>query len=187
LFGLGLEMAKKSPQYGATAKMLHWLILGLLIIQYLIGWFMADVKKGQQPGLGMTWHISIGTAILLLIIVRLSWRITHPVMQESSLDAFQRVASEGVHWLLYVLVLASTITGYVFASAHGWIVYWFYLFPLPMVTGPNQALESAINHWHQKFLYALLILVGLHVFAALVHLVYYRDGVMRRMLPAFRK
>jgi cytochrome b561 len=32
-------------------------------------------------------------------------------------------------------------------------------------------------------MWALLVMAGLHIMAALVHLFYYRDGVMQRMLP----
>jgi len=44
-------------QYGTTAKVLHWLIVALLIVQYLIGWLMPDIHRGMKPGAGMTFHI----------------------------------------------------------------------------------------------------------------------------------
>jgi cytochrome b561 len=52
-----------------------------------------------------------------------------------------------------------------------------------MLTSGSRTLATALNGWHQKFMWALLIVVGFHVAAALVHLFYYRDDVMRRMLP----
>jgi cytochrome b561 len=173
----------KSLHYGATAKALHWLVVGLLIVQYCIGWFMPDIKRGMQPGVAMTWHISIGTLILTVIVIRLAWRLTHPIAPESYLPPWQRVTSEAVHWLLYALVLATTLSGWLFASARGWTVSWFFMVPLPMLTSGNAQLVRTIDGWHQDFEWALLILVGLHVASALLHLFYYRDGVMRRMLP----
>ena len=169
--------------YGTTAKVLHWLVVGLLIIQYSIGWLMPDIKRGMNPGLAMTLHISIGTLILALILARLVWRLTHSVAPESSLPPWQRLSSEAVHWLLYVLVLATTLSGWLFASARGWTIAWFFMVPLPMLTAGNQQLVHTIDGWHQDCEWALLILIGFHVAAALVHLLYYRDGVMRRMLP----
>ncbi len=169
--------------YGTTAKTLHWLIVGLLVVQYFIGWLMPDIHRGMTPGAPMIWHISIGTVILALIVVRLGWRLTHPVAPESSLPPWQRLSSEAVHWLFYVLVLVTTLSGWLFASVRGWSIKWFFLTPLPMLSGENTPLMRAINGWHQNFEWALLILVGCHVLAALVHLFYYRDGVMRRMLP----
>jgi cytochrome b561 len=169
--------------YGATAKVLHWLVVALLIVQYAIGWLMPDIKRGMNPGVGMTLHISIGTTILVLIVARLAWRVAHPVAPESSLPPWQRITSEAVHWLLYVLVLATALSGWLFASARGWSVSWFFAVPLPMLTAGNTQLVRAIDGVHQDFEWALLILIGVHVASAFLHLLYYRDGVMRRMLP----
>jgi cytochrome b561 len=168
--------------YGTTAKVLHWSIVVLLIVQYLVGWLMPDVHGGP-PGVPMTWHISIGTVVLALIMVRFLWRLTHPVAPESSLPAWQRFSSEAVHWLLYVFVLLTALSGWLFASARGWHVTWFFVAPLPMLTSGDPALVKVLNGWHQNFMWTLLMVVGLHVVAAFVHLFYYRDGVMRRMLP----
>jgi cytochrome b561 len=174
---------KMQIRYGATAKALHWTVVGLLLIQYLIGWLMPDIKRNMSPGIAMTWHVSIGTVILALILVRFASRLTHPVAPESSLQPYQRLTSEAVHWLLYVLVLATTVSGWLFASARGWKISWFFLAPLPMLTSGSQSLVRKLDGWHQDFEWALLIMIGFHIATALLHLLYYRDGVMRRMLP----
>lgn len=170
-------------QYGTTAKVLHWLIVALLLVQYLIGWLMPDIHRGMKPGTGMTFHISVGITILVLIALRFVWRLTHPVAPESSLLPWQRLSSELVHWLLYVLVLATTFTGWLFASFRGWGVPYFYLFPMPMLTSDNAAAGKAIDGLHQAAEWTLLVLIGLHVAAALVHIFVYRDRIMARMLP----
>src|ERR1700733_2428389 len=136
-------------QYGTTAKVFHWLIVALLLVQYLIGWLMPDIHRGMKPGDAMTFHISFGIVILLLILARLAWRLTHPVAPESSLPPWQRLSSEAVHWLLYVLVLATTITGWLFASFRGWSVSLFYLVPMPMLASENAAAGKGIEGWHQ--------------------------------------
>ena len=170
-------------QYDTTAKVLHWLVVALLLAQYLIGWLMPDIHRGMKPGDAMTWHISVGIVILALIVSRLVWRLTHRVAPEGSLEPWQRASAEAVHWLLYVLVLLTTISGWLFASFRGWSISFFFLAPLPMLSSENTDALRAINHWHQKFEWALLILIGLHVLAAVVHLLFYRNRVMQRMLP----
>jgi cytochrome b561 len=172
-----------SLQYGPTAKLFHWLIVALLIVQYLIGWLMPDLHRGMQPGVPMTLHISFGLLILILIVLRLIWRLTHPVALDSSLPPWQQISSEVVHWLLYLLVLATTISGWLFASFRGWSVSFFYLFPLPMLASDNAAAGRAIDGLHQAMEWGLLVLVGLHALSALVHRFVYRDNVMQRMLP----
>jgi cytochrome b561 len=170
-------------QYGTTAKVFHWLVVALLLVQYLIGWLMPDIHRGMKPGAAMTFHVSAGIVILALIVVRLAWRLTHPVAPESSLPAWQRLSSEAVHWLLYVLVLATTVTGWLFASFRGWSMSFFYLVPMPMLASNNAAAGKAINGLHQAMEWTLLVAIGLHVAAALVHVFVYRNRVMQRMLP----
>jgi cytochrome b561 len=169
--------------YGTTAKVFHWLIVGLLLAQYPIGWLMPDLHRNMKPGAPMTFHISFGITILLLIVLRLVWRLTHPVAPESSLPPWQRLSSELVHWLLYVLVLATTVTGWLFASFRGWSVSFFYLVPMPMLSTDNDAASKAVDGLHQAAEWALLVVIGIHVAAALAHIFIYRDRIMQRMLP----
>jgi cytochrome b561 len=169
-------------QYGTTAKVLHWLIVALLVAQYLVGWLMPDIHRGP-PGAPMIFHISVGMTILVLIVIRFAWRLTHPVAPESSLPRWQRLSSEVVHWALYVLVMATTFTGWLFASFRGWGVAYFYLVPVPMLASNNPAAGKTIDGWHQAMEWSLLVLIGIHVAAALAHIFIYRDRIMQRMLP----
>jgi cytochrome b561 len=171
------------PQYGTTAKLLHWLIVALLLVQYLIGWLMPDIHRNMKPGDAMTFHVSAGIVILILIVVRFAWRLAHPVAPDSSLPRWQRLGSQSAHWLLYALVLGTTYTGWLFASFRGWSMSFFYLVPMPMLASDNAAAGKAIDGLHQAMEWALLAVIGLHVVAALAHLFIYRDRIMQRMLP----
>lgn len=171
-----------NDHYGTLAKVLHWLVVALLVVQFPIGWLMPDVHAGP-PGSAMTLHISVGLTLLGVIVLRLLWRITHPVAPERSLPPWQRVSSEAVHWLLYALVLATTITGWLFASFRGWSVSYFNLVPLPMLAAKNTDAIHRMDGWHQMAEWALLIVIGIHVAAALAHVFIYRDRIMQRMLP----
>ena len=173
----------KELQYGVPAKAFHWLIVGLLIVQYFIGWLMPDIHRGMQPGVAMMFHVSFGVTILVLMSARFLWRLSHPVAPDGSLAPWQRAFSEAVHWLLYLLVFAVTLSGWFFASSRGWTIRLYGLVDLPMLTAASSALARAIGRWHGKLEWTLLIFVGLHVLAALVHLLVYRDKVVARMMP----
>ena len=170
-------------QYGTTAKVFHWLIVALLLAQYPIGWLMPDIHRGMQPGAAMTFHVSFGMVILVLIILRFAWRLAHPVAPEGSLPPWQRLTSEAVHWLLYALVLATTVTGWPFASFRGWSMSFLYLAPLPMLASGNAAAGKTMDSLHQAVEWALLVMIGIHVASAMAHLFIYRDRIMQRMLP----
>jgi cytochrome b561 len=169
-------------QYGTTAKIFHWLIVLLLLIQFPIGWLMPDIHGGK-PGDAMTFHVSFGLTILAVIALRLVWRLIQPVAPESSLPPWQRLSSEAVHWLLYALVLATTISGWLFASFRGWSLSFFYIAPLPMLASQNASAVKTIDGWHQAAEWALLVVIALHVAAAFVHIFIYRDRIIQRMLP----
>jgi cytochrome b561 len=173
----------KCLQYGTTAKVFHWLIVTLLLVQYPIGWLMPDIHRGVKPGAAMTVHVSFGMVILVLIVLRLAWRLAHPVAPESSLPPWQRLSSEAVHWLLYALVLATTVTGWLFASFRGWSMSFFYLAPLPMLASNNAAAGKTMDGLHQAMEWALLVVIGIHVAAAMAHIFICRDRIIQRMLP----
>jgi cytochrome b561 len=71
---------------------------------------------------------------------------------------------------------ADYVEGWLFASARGWSVSWFFIVPLPMLTHGNRSLVRAFDGWHQNFMWALLVMAGLHIAAAFVHVFYYRNG-----------
>jgi cytochrome b561 len=173
----------KQLSYGNTAKVFHWMIVALLLVQFPIGWLMPDIRRGATPGKAMTLHISIGLIILMLIVLRFVWRLFHPVAPADTLPRWQRLMSENVHWLLYGLVFTTTVTGWFFASFRGWQISFFFAVPLPMLTAPESVAGRLIGGWHQTAEWGLLIAIGIHVSAALIHVFVLRDRIMQRMLP----
>ena len=173
----------KQLQYGPTAKVFHWLIVALLIVQFPLGWFMPHIHHGMKPGDAMTVHISFGITILALIVLRFFWRITHPVAPASSLPAWQQLISEAVHWLLYALVFATTMTGWIFVSERGWSISLFFATPLPTLPIEDSLLARSIGNWHGTMEWILFLVIGAHVAAAMAHTFIFRDRIMQRMLP----
>jgi cytochrome b561 len=96
---------------------------------------------------------------------------------------WQRLSSRALHWLLYFFVLATTVSGWFFASTRGWSIALFGMVKLPMLTEPGSTIGRSIARLHETLEWGLLILIGLHVLAAVLHLFVYRDRVMQRMLP----
>ena len=175
-------MREPPTAYGVTAKILHWLIAAILLGQFPLGWLMPAVRRGMEPGASMHAHISIGIVVLALIVVRLLWRLTHRVPPAQELPRWQQVASTAVHWLLYLLVLVTTLSGWFYASARGWSLTFFGLSPLPNLVPQGSPIGRAIGGIHEGVVWVLLAVIGIHVLAALIHAFVYRDQVMRRML-----
>ena len=176
-------MPDRQLHYGATAKVFHWLIAALLAAQLPLGWLMPDIRRGISPGIAMSAHVSIGFSVLVLIVLRFLWRLSHPVAPETGLPGWQRATSELVHWLLYVVVLLTALSGWSFASARGWTVYLFGVASLPRLVAEGSPFGRSFGSWHGTLTWVLLGLIGAHIAAALLHLLVYRDNVMARMLP----
>jgi cytochrome b561 len=170
-------------RYGSTAKLFHWVIAALIAVQLPLGWLMPDIHRGMSPGMAMSVHLSIGMTILLLIVLRFLWRLAHPVVPESGLPGWQRAGAELVHWLLYLVVLLTTLSGWFFASGRGWTVRLYGLVPLPHLVAADSPLGRSLGHWHQTLTWALLGLIGVHVAAAVAHHFLFKDRVLYRMLP----
>lgn len=176
-------MPTRRLKYGATAKVFHWAVVALLVVQLPLGWLMPDIRRGMTPGAAMSLHISIGMTILLLTVLRLTWRATHPVAPESGLPDWQRLGAELVHRLLYLAAIAVTLSGWLFESARGWTISLYGVAPLPRLVAEGSPIGRALGQLHSALVWALVALVSLHILAALVHLLIYRDRVMQRMLP----
>ena len=173
---------RHAPAYDSVAKVLHWLVAALIVALYLIGFLMPGIGRGMQPGAAMNLHISLGFVALALIAVRLVWRLARPVAPSPDLPRWQRNVSEAMHWILYALVLAVTLTGWFYASMRGWSITLFGSIPVPSLTAAGSPFGRTLGLLHESLIWVLLAVTALHVAAALVHHLVYRDAVMQRML-----
>jgi cytochrome b561 len=170
--------------YDSVAKTLHWLILLLLIAQYSVAWTMPDIGR-NTPAVGLiSLHFSIGVTILAIAILRLLWRWTHPVPAlRGIVPAWQYGLAYLSHGLLYLVLLVLPILGWVDSCFRGYSIDFFGLFTIPQLLASSPALAGRTGDIHAFIGTVLLVLVGLHVLAALYHLIVRRDGVFSRMLP----
>ncbi len=170
--------------YTMVAVILHWAMVLLLAGQYAIGWTMPEIRRGTPPETLVNLHLSVGALILVLLAVRAAWRLTHSAPPApAGLPDWQARASSLVHGLLYLLLAAVPVLGWMNASARGWTVTLFSLIPLPALVAQGARLGRSAGDLHVLLSYVLLGAVGVHVLAALYHRFVLRDEVLRRMLP----
>lgn len=170
--------------YNTTAKTLHWLIVLLLIVQFIVAWTMPAIHRDTQPGTLINLHFSVGVLVLAIAIIRLGWRLTHPEPPpEPGVPPWQTASARVVHWLLYALLFVVPVLGWLNASWRGFPIVMFGL-ELPKLIGTRAAGWAWTGDVHSLLAeYAILSLVGLHVAAALYHWLIRRDRVLQRMLP----
>ncbi|NYT64888.1 cytochrome b [Alcaligenaceae bacterium] len=175
-------------RYNRTAIFLHWLVALGLVGTFILGFYMEDLPLSPNKLKLYSWHKWAGMSLLVLILVRLTWRITHkaPALPNSMGPAAKLFAHAG-HWVLYALMLAIPVSGWLMSSAQGFQVVWFGVIPLPDLVPKNTDLGELLNDIHVVLNYTLLFAVIGHVAAALQHHFIKKDDVLTRMLPFANK
>jgi cytochrome b561 len=176
---------KTAPTYTGTAKLLHWLIVALLIVQFIIAWTMPHIGRNTPLVTMISLHFSFGVLILGVTIIRLIWWATHIASMANDIPDWQRLSALLVRWLLYLSLFALPILGWLNASWRGYPVSLFGTWEMSKLVETHSPGWQWTGDLH-AFLsnYVLLTLVGLHVLAALYHYFIRRDGVLQRMLPS---
>ncbi len=176
----GVKM--NTARYTMTAIGLHWLMALLIFAAFPLGLYMHDLKLSPTKLQLYSYHKWIGMTVLLLAILRILWRATHkpPALH---IPRWQEIGSSIVHALLYLLIMAVPLSGWLMSSAKGVQTVWFGVLPLPDLVGRDKALGHLLGIVHETLNYTLLVLVILHIIAALKHHFIDRDEVLTRMLP----
>ena len=170
--------------YTRTAIALHWLTFALIATGFTLGRWMVDLPIAPQTLRAYAYHKWIGITVFLVTLVRLAWRVAHPVPPPAGMPAWQRRAAVASHVSLYVLMLAIPVSGWIYSSASGVQVVYLGIVPLPNLVAKDNALAAVLKSVHYTLNFTLLALVLVHAGAALRHYFVERDRVLLRMLPA---
>ena len=100
---------------------------------------------------------------------------------------WEKFAAESVHYLLYVLIFAVPVSGWLMSSSMGFQTVWLGVLPLPDLVGKNKELADVLHEVHEMLNYLMLGLVFAHVGAALKHHFIERDDILVRMVPFLRR
>ena len=177
-----------TPRYTATAIGLHWLAAFLILAAFPLGLYMGDLALSPLKLKLFSYHKWLGVTVFLLAAARLAWRATHtPPPLPAAMPAWERYAARGLHRLLYVLLFAIPLSGWLMSSASGFQTVYLGVLPLPDLIARDKALGDVLKEVHELLNFGLLGLVVAHVGAALKHQFIDRDGILARMLPFLDK
>ncbi|MGH8129519.1 MAG: cytochrome b, partial [Steroidobacteraceae bacterium] len=172
-----------SQRYGFVAQSLHWLIVALLIVQVTLGKIADGLPIGLDKLALLARHKSFGITILALAAIRLGWRLYDRPPPLPPMPRWQHIAARVNHAMLYALLFAMPITGWIMSSASNYPVSWFGLVQLPDFVAPDRDLKDLFEDIHETLANLLIALAILHVAAALKHQLIDRNGLLFRMLP----
>src|SRR5579859_5499374 len=99
--------------YDSVAKLLHWSIVLLLAVQYAVAWTMPEIHRDMRAEGLISLHLSIGTVILLIMLLRLAWRLFHPIpLATEGFPVWQVRGAYIAHLSLYGLLIAMPALGW---------------------------------------------------------------------------
>ena len=176
-----------TQRYNAAAIALHWVTAALIIANLLLGLTMVRLPISPQKLHWYLWHKSIGITVFALTSGRLAWRAIRPHPAPVAMPPWQRRAAAVSHALLYVLLFATPISGWIYSSATGVQVVYLGTFPLPNLVPKDKALADVLRLVHIGLNSLLFTVICIHVAAALKHHFIDRDAVLARMLPFSRR
>ena len=178
----------KAPKhYPTPSVLLHWLTAVLILAAIPLGLYLSDLPLSPNKLKLISYHKWIGITVLFLFLPRLLMRLTRPVPPALEAPAWQRFAASATHGLLYLLIIAVPLTGWLMGSAKGFPVVYLGFLPLPDLLAKDQALGDLFKTIHETLNNGLLALIGLHVAAALKHQFIDRDDTLIRMMPILKR
>jgi cytochrome b561 len=170
-------------QYDRMLVVLHWVLAIGLFYQLGLGLWMEDIPK-DPPGIRAGWfnlHKSIGICLGFLILWRLGWRVTHsvPAPPIGNTD-FQNKLSQWAHRALYLCMVVLPVSGFMGSSFSPYPVKFFGL-PLPKLWEPSPEGKELFSEIHEVTAFVMMIIIILHISAAVWHQWVKRDGLLSRM------
>jgi len=198
---MGQEMLNDTTKpvgYDRVAQGFHWLTAGLMLLLIMpVGIYAVWLGDGPTRSYLLDhWHKPFGLVVIVLTVLRLVWKWTHPAVPEApGLHLWERVASRLAHWSLYALLLAMPLSGLLMSEGAGRPTSVFGLFNLPQVLSLDPALKPRqqpaylLGHTlhTQVFDWILYTVIVLHVAGAIKHqFIDNHRGYLRRMIGTRR-
>lgn len=180
-----MEGRRESRRYTLTAIGLHWVMAVMILVAIAMGWYMVDLPFDDTRAWFFRHHKNVGLTVALLLMLRLWWRVRHPAPPlPGDVPSWERTAATISHRTLYVLMALIPVAGFFTTSFTGYPTYYL---GIPVDLGSwadeNEFFNDIFAAIHTFLAYSLLVLVLIHVAAALRHLIVKRDTIFQRMLP----
>jgi len=177
-------------RYDRVAICLHWLMALAIVVMLVLGFVMEDLSPLSTRIAAFQFHKSLGLTILALALVRLVWRLLHPApAYPAGMKAWERLAAEFTHGLLYACMVLIPLTGWLLISTskNRFPTHYFGTFEVPLLGGfaDSHAVHELTEALHYWFAIGIIGLIGLHLAGALKHRIVYKDTVFTRMMPGF--
>jgi len=178
--------ATAAPRYDRPTIALHWTVAALVALLWALGQLTGTFDK-PLGDLILSAHIVIGVLLVLVLAIRVAWRLTGGRRLAEPGSRLMRLLAVTVHYVLYILVAAALLLGLYVEWARGDSIFGLFALPAPTSLAPlgdnTREIRHQIIKLHGLVANWIVILAAMHAAAALFHQYVLRDGVLSRMLP----
>lgn len=182
------QASPPSTRWDPITQLFHWACAALVVALGALGLYMVDLTSQVAKIRLYALHKSLGITLLALVVLRLLWRWTRrPPVPLAGMSRRHQLAADGMHGLLYLMMLAMPLSGWLLNSSKGYPLQWFRWIDLPALSAKNESLSAIAKAFHEYGFWVLVVLVTGHVLAALHHHMVLDDGALHRMLPWRRR
>lgn len=182
----------EQDRYSPVGIVFHWVMAALVIFQLGWGYYTGFLYPGGDKLFAYEVHSAVGLPILILALLRLAWRVIIPgPVNDADTPGWQAQASYAVHYAFYICFFGLPLSGWAMWSsvAETGPLYLAGFVPWPQLPFDELSLSArwvildVAEDVHHVLTLVLLVLVPLHVVAALKHHFWDRHDVLRGMLP----
>jgi cytochrome b561 len=182
-----MPIRNDADRWGWISLGIHWITVAMVLGLVVVGLVMQELPNSPNKFEIYKLHKIFGITVLGLTVLRLVWRLfagaPAPV---AGTPRWQSAIASATHGVLYLILLAMPISGWLYHSASGYPprnLSWFGLFKLPALSPRDDALKDFALAAHEWLFIALAAIVTVHALAALKHHYIDRDRTLARMLP----
>lgn len=181
-----MTVKNTDTSYGTVAKAFHWGMFLLLLGMVILGLYMHELPADTPEQMGYKFglygiHKSFGILILALVVFRLGWRMVNPVPKmPDTMSRIESLSAHAMHILLYVIMFAQPMFGWLMSSYAGKPVKFFGI-ELPSLGDKDKLMGDFFHEAHEITALLLIAAFFIHVAAALFHHYVRKDDVMTRM------
>ncbi len=182
-----MRLRNSRQQWGLVAMAFHWAIALMILGMIPLGILAANWRLSPTKLELFFWHKSFGMLILALVVLRLLWRLfNRPPALPEDMPGAERFLAGISHALLYALIIAIPLSGWVINSAANFPFKIFGLVRLPNIVDPSKAVQQLASDVHLALIITLGVLLTVHVAAALRHHWVKHNDVLSRMVPGLK-
>lgn len=176
-----MDAVMTQDRYSAVSRALHW-SMALLILYAALSIFIKDeMPRGVIRDFLATTHRTAGALVLVLLVVRIVWRIFHaPPPLPSSMTAMEMRVAHLAHLSLYILMGLVTLAGVALTMRRGSTID-FGFFQIVSPLEADRAASKPIKEAHEILAWILFTGIGAHIAATLWHQLIRRDNILARM------